>query len=139
MALRGSDSDGSLAACLFDGKNVSVALLTTATGTLKAGTFRIEEAISLFSSFRPAEILVKNGQAENLKEFYPECTKISIVERERGEFDIRTSSEWLCRKWGIATMNSMGLDDRIRPAERPRLPSDILRRLSSQRHCTSRS
>jgi len=108
----GSDSDGSLAACLFDGKNVSVALLTTATGTLKAGTFRIEEAISLFSSFRPAEILVKNGQAENLKEFYPECTKISIVERERGEFDIRTSSEWLCRKWGIATMNSMGLDDR---------------------------
>ena len=108
----GGDSDGSLAACLFDGKNVSVALLTTATGTLKAGTFRIEEAASIFSSFRPAEILVRNGQAENLKEFYPESAKISVVERERGEFDIRTSSEWLCRKWGIATLNSMGLDDR---------------------------
>lgn len=108
----GSDSDGNLAACLFDGRNVSMALLTTATGKLKAGTFRIEEAVSLFSSFRPAEILIKNGQADKLKEFYPEYTKVGTVEREKGEFDTRTSSEWLCRKWNIATLNSMGLDDR---------------------------
>ena len=108
----GGDFDGSLAACLFEGKNVSIALLTAATGTLKAGTFRIEEASSILSSFRPAEILVKKGQADQMKAFCPECMRVSTVEREKGEFDPRSSSEWLCRKWNIATMNSMGLEDR---------------------------
>ena len=108
----GSDFDGSLAACLFEGKNVSIALLTAATGTLKAGTFRTEEASSILSSFRPAEILVKKGQADQMKAFCPECMRVSTVEREKGEFDPRSSSEWLCRKWNIATMNSMGLEDR---------------------------
>ncbi len=107
-----SESDGSLAACFFDGKNISLALLTTATGTLKAGTFNTEEASSLLCSFRPDEILIRKGQNNSLSEIYPDQGRPNIVEREKGEFDPRTGSEWLCRKWGIASLNCMGIDDR---------------------------
>lgn len=107
-----SESDGTLAACFFDGKNISLALLTTATGTLKAGTFNTEEASSLLCSFRPDEILTRKGQINCLSEIYPDLGRLNIVEREKGEFDPRTGSEWLCRKWGIASLNCMGIDDR---------------------------
>lgn len=107
-----SESDGNLAACFFDGKNVSLALLTTATGSLKAGTFNTEEASSLLCSFRPDEILIRKGQTSPLSEIYPDQGRLNIVEREKGEFDPRTGSEWLCRKWGIASLNCMGIDDR---------------------------
>ena len=107
-----SESDGNLAACFFDGKNVSLALLTTATGTLKAGTFNAEEASSLLCSFRPDEILIRKGQGNSLSEIFPDQNRHNIVEREKGEFDPRTGSEWLCRKWGIASLNCMGIDDR---------------------------
>lgn len=107
-----SESDGNLAACFFDGKNISLALLTTATGTLKAGTFNVEEASSLLSSFRPDEILIRKGQSEYLSEIYSDQSGPNIVEREKGEFEPKTGSEWLCRKWGIASLNCMGIDDR---------------------------
>ncbi len=107
-----SESDGNLAACFFDGKNISLALLTTATGTLKAGTFNVEEASSLLSSFRPDEILIRKGQSEYLSEIYSDQGGPNIVEREKGEFEPKTGSEWLCRKWGIASLNCMGIDDR---------------------------
>ena len=107
-----SDSDGSLAACIFDGKNVSLALLTTATGALKAGTFNAEEASSLLSSFRPDEILIRKGQSSDLEKIYLNHSGLNIVEREKGEFEPRAGSEWLCRKWKIASLNCMGIDDR---------------------------
>ncbi len=107
-----SESDGNLAACFFDAKNISLALLTTATGILKAGTFNAEEASSLLFSFRPDEILIKKGQYQELSKIYPDLTRPNIVEREKGEFDPRSGSEWLCRKWDIASLNCMGIDDR---------------------------
>ena len=83
-----TDSDGRLASCLFEGKNASIALLTSATGTLRAGTFGAEEAVARLSSFRPDEIIVRKGQTAELTSLFPESSNISIVERERGEFDL---------------------------------------------------
>ena len=106
-----SESDGHLAACIFDGKNVSIALLISGSGTLKAGTFPAEEAASILSSFKPDEILVRKGQCDLLRTLVPNITGANIVEREKGEFSVQAASAWLCRKWDIATLNSMGLDD----------------------------
>lgn len=107
-----SETDGRIASCSFDGKSVSMALLMSACGSLKAGTFSQEEAASLLSSFKPDEIIVKAGQREILSSVALGIPQSNIVEREKGEFTANSASQWLCRKWGIATLNSMGFDDR---------------------------
>ncbi|MCF0248190.1 MAG: DNA mismatch repair protein MutS, partial [Synergistes sp.] len=48
-----SEGDGRIAACLFDGKNISAALLDSASGLLKAGTFTRESGLSALTSFAP--------------------------------------------------------------------------------------
>lgn len=108
----GSDSDGNLAACVTEGKSISLALLKSATGSLKAGTFTAEEASSILSAFRPDEILIKKGISCSFSGIFPDRPGINVVEREKGEFDPRAGSEWLCRKWGIASLSCMGIDDR---------------------------
>mgnify|MGYP003587862754 CR=1 FL=1 len=106
-----SDSDGKIAACKFDGKEVAIALLTVGSGVLRAGSFTWEQASSILSSFKPDEIILPKGAACELKALavWP---NLSITEREAGEFSQHSASSWLCRKWGIATLNSMGFDDR---------------------------
>ena len=107
-----SDSSGKIAACLFDGNDVSAALLSSADGTLRAGTFKKDNASWIISSFHPDEIIIKKGQADLVLALLPHLQNVGITERDKSEFDTRTSSEWLCRRWKIATLNSMGFDDR---------------------------
>ncbi|MDL2298677.1 DNA mismatch repair protein MutS [Synergistaceae bacterium OttesenSCG-928-D05] len=108
----GTDSEGRLAACSFDGKNASIAFLISGTGSFKAGSFPQEQALSLLTSFNPNEILVPKGQAEYVRRFVNESPGVNLVEREKGEFSPQNGAVWLARKWGIATLNSMGFDDR---------------------------
>ena len=107
-----SETDGRIASCSFDGKSVSIALLTSACGSLRAGTFSVEEAASLLSSFKPDEVIIKAGQKDSLLSMSLNISYSGIVEREKGEFSVQSASQWLCRKWNIATLNSMGFDDR---------------------------
>lgn len=107
-----SDTDGHLAACAVDGKYISVALLVSGGGALSAGTFPAEQACSLISSFNPDELLVRRGQREQISQLLGSSFQANIVEREKGEFNPQSGSEWLCKKWGIATLGSMGIDDR---------------------------
>ena len=107
-----SESDGHITACVFDGNDVSVAFLEAGSGSLRTGTFSENEAAALVSSFKPDEILVRKGQKDRLASIVPDIANLNIVEREKGEFNAQTGSEWLCRKWNIATLNSMGMDDR---------------------------
>lgn len=111
-----SDQEGRLAACSFDEKSMSLALLVSGTGSLRAGTFPLEQGISLLASFRPNEILIRKGQREYLDRAVAGLSGVNIVEREKGEFEAKTGSSWLCRKWGIGTLGSMGLDDSDRAA-----------------------
>ncbi|NLV82161.1 MAG: DNA mismatch repair protein MutS [Synergistaceae bacterium] len=106
-----SDLDAKVAACFFVQKNISVAFLTSGSGTLRAGTFQTDQALSLLSSFSPNEIIIPKGQMDQLSQFMTALTNINIVERERSEFTNKNASSWLCRKWGISTLNSMGFDD----------------------------
>ena len=107
-----SDADGKIAACSFDGKNVSIAFLIAGSGTLKAGTFTREQGGALPASFKADEIIVRKGETKEIFSLLSGAGEIGITERERGEFSIQSASPWLCRKWGIATLNSMGFDDR---------------------------
>ena len=107
-----SETDGRIASCSFDGKSVSIALLTSACGSLRAGTFSVEEAASLLSSFKPDEVIIKAGQKDSLISMSLNISYSGIVERDKGEFSVQSASQWLCRKWNIATLNSMGFDDR---------------------------
>lgn len=107
-----SETDGHLAACVFDGGTVSIAMLVSGSGTLRAGSFSTEQAASLLSSFKPDEILIRKGQRVQLNSLSYEISNTNVVEREKGEFSQQTGSEWLCRKWNISTLNSMGIDDR---------------------------
>ena len=107
-----SDSEGRIAAVYADGKTVSLALLVTGTGTLHAATFMRDAAISALMSFRPDEILVRKGTAEDIKKYCGSLLQASISEREKGEFDAASGSRWLCKKWELATLKAMGFDDR---------------------------
>ena len=107
-----SEEEGRLAACAFDGEAVSLATLVAADGTLRAGTFSKEQGASLLSSFKPDEILIPKGQRKELDSLTGGLSKANIVEREKAEFAAANGAAWLCRKWGLATLDSMGLDDR---------------------------
>ncbi|MDO5562799.1 MAG: DNA mismatch repair protein MutS [Synergistaceae bacterium] len=106
-----NDSDGKICACVIDSKQISVSFLTTGTGTLHAGTFNEEQAVAQIYSFSPDEILLMKGQREQFTSIVGQFTHANIVEREKAEFSVKAASEWLCRKWGVATLNSMGVDD----------------------------
>ena len=107
-----SEGDGRIAACLFDGKNISAALLDSASRLLKAGTFTRESGLSALTSFAPNEILIRKGQREEFIKNFPMLSERSIVEREKSEFIPAQASQWLCRRWGISSLGAMGLDDR---------------------------
>jgi DNA mismatch repair protein MutS len=111
-----SDADGRLASVVLDDDTASLALLSSGTGLLEAGTFPVDEAISLLFSFRPVELLVPKGQEDNLSRrsrdmFTFDGTGPMIVTREKGDFSHQSASSWLCRRWGVASLRAMGIED----------------------------
>lgn len=106
-----SEADGKIVACFLLHNKISLAFLTSGSGILRAGTFEKDQALSLLSSFSPNEIIIPKGQLDSISQFTKGFTNLNIVERERSEFTSKTAASWLCRKWGIATLNSMGFDD----------------------------
>jgi DNA mismatch repair protein MutS len=105
--------EGRLAAVHFGADNVSIALLTSGAGKLEAGTFPADEAVSHIMTFSPGEILVPRGQESAFAEVWPEGTgsRPSAVSRERGEFSASYGAAWLCKRWNIPTLHSMGVED----------------------------
>jgi DNA mismatch repair protein MutS len=111
-----SESDGRLASFLLVGETASIALLTTGTGLLEAGTFSREEALSLLFSYLPRELLLAKGQEEDFSRFAAEAMTAAgvrpvIVFRDRGEFSPSFAADWLCKRWGIASLRAMGVED----------------------------
>jgi DNA mismatch repair protein MutS len=116
-----SDGDGKLASIFLDRDAASIALLTTGTGLLEAGTFPRDEALSLLFSFMPQEILLAKGQEGEFGRIASETMAFAgvspmIVARERGEFALNLASDWLRKRWGIASLRAMGLEDDDRAA-----------------------
>ena len=109
-----SDDGGKIAACLFDGKSTAVALLEPAGGALRAGTFSNEGGAAVMSAFMPDEILLRRGQRELFEKNCPGLASrgVIVTECEKGYFAVEQGAAWLCRKWGIASLSAMGLDDR---------------------------
>ncbi len=112
-------SDGKLAALSFGGDVASIALLTASTGQLEAGSFLRDEALSLVFSFfssSPGELLLPKGQEA---EFFGLAADLmasatvrpSIVSRERGEFGASFGANWLCKRWELASLRAMGVED----------------------------
>ena len=114
MLPENSDDGGKIAACLFDGKSTAVALLEPAGGALRAGTFANEGAAAILSAFMPDEVLLRRGQRELFEKNCPGLASrgVSVTECEKGYFAVEQGAAWLCRKWGIASLSAMGLDDR---------------------------
>ncbi|MDO4987437.1 MAG: DNA mismatch repair protein MutS [Synergistes sp.] len=107
-----SEGDGKIAACLFCGKEISIALLDTPVGTLRAATFAVERGVAVVTAFSPNEIIIKRGQREDFIKNCPLLASRSITERDKSEFMPQQASGWLCRKWNIASLSAMGIDDR---------------------------
>lgn len=109
-----SDDGGKIAACLFDGKSTAVALLEPAGGALRAGTFSNEGGAAVMSAFMPDEILLRRGQRGLFEKNCPGLASrgVIVTECEKGYFAVEQGAAWLCRKWGIASLSAMGLDDR---------------------------
>jgi DNA mismatch repair protein MutS len=111
-----AEGDGKIAAVALNGEDASIALLTAGTGLLEAGTFPVDEAVSLIFSFRPGELLIPRGLEDELSRRAPDLTaqaagQSAIVARERGEFSPQFASAWLCKKWGLASLRAMGVED----------------------------
>jgi len=107
-----AEGDGKIAALSFAGKEISVALLESASGSLRAGTFQLEGGVSLLTAFSPNEIILRRGQRDEFIKNCPLIAERSVVERDKGDFSPQQASAWLCRRWGIASLSAMGLDDR---------------------------
>lgn len=113
------DLDGRLAAAAIDGDYISIALLTTGTGRLEAGSFPRDEALALLFSFFASshgELLLPKGQEEVFPGIAAELlssvsSRPSIVVRERGEFGAAFGAAWLCRRWNISSLRAMGIED----------------------------
>ncbi|MDR1915603.1 MAG: DNA mismatch repair protein MutS [Synergistaceae bacterium] len=108
--------DGKLAAAALSGEQASIALLTVGTGLLEAGTFSKDEAMSLLFSFSPDELLIPRGQEadfdRNSRDLTPlQGVRPAIVPRERSDFSASFGSGWLCKRWGVASLRAMGIDD----------------------------
>lgn len=105
-----SDEEGRLAALTLGGDRASLALLCVGTGILEAGTFSTEQAFSLLSAYSPKELLVPMGQKKEIESLM-ESRDAIVLERERGEFSPRSGTAWLCRRWQLATLRAMGIED----------------------------
>jgi DNA mismatch repair protein MutS len=105
--------DGKLASVAPGSEAVSIALLSSGTGRLEAGTFPPDEAFSLVSTFSPGEILIPRGRETEFASFWKDnAPRVSaVISRERGEFSISHGVEWLCKRWDIPTLRVMGFED----------------------------
>ncbi|MCL2683852.1 MAG: DNA mismatch repair protein MutS [Synergistaceae bacterium] len=109
-----AEGEGRLASVLPGRDNVSIALLTSGTGRLEAGTFSPDEAVSLVETFQPGEILIPKGCETDFNVLWrdvPAKGKRVVVTRERGEFSTLHGAGWFCKKWNIPTVRVMGLED----------------------------
>jgi DNA mismatch repair protein MutS len=110
-----ASDEGRLAAVLPGGESVSIAILTSGTGKLEAGTFPPDEAVSLVLTFSPGEILIPKGRESEFYSLFPaesiESRRTVVAPRERGEFSASYGSGWLCKRWDIPTLRSMGFED----------------------------
>lgn len=111
-----AEGDGRLAAIVFQGTEASIALLTVGTGLLEAGTFPRQEALSLLSLFAPGELLLPKGQEPEFARHRGEVASSDgsppmLVLRERGEFSSSFGAGWLCKRWGLASLRAMGIED----------------------------
>lgn len=109
-------SEGRLASFVLSREMASAAIASPSTGRLEAGTFPMEEAISIVSLFDPAELLVPAGQEASVRDIFkdhdvPFIKTDDIITRERAEFDPAASARWLCTKWNIGSLAGMGFDD----------------------------
>ena len=106
-----SDEEGRLAALILNGDRASLALLSSGTGLLEAGSFSSDQAFSLLSAYSPKELLVPSGQKKEIESLMENREGVIILERERGEFSPRSGTSWLCRHWQIASLRAMGIED----------------------------
>jgi DNA mismatch repair protein MutS len=105
--------EGKLASVAPASEAVPIALLSSATGKLEAGTFPPDEAAALIMTFSPGEILIPKGKEAEFASFWKDgAARVSaVVPRERGEFSITHGVEWLCKRWDIPTLKVMGFED----------------------------
>ena len=110
-----SEAEGRLAAVSFGAETASIALLNVGTGRLEAGTFKRSEALSLVSLFSPGELLAPKGQEPEIAKYINDLVSSGAPPmteyRERAEFSPSFGSSWLCKRWGIASLLAMGLEE----------------------------
>jgi DNA mismatch repair protein MutS len=105
--------EGKLASVLPGSDTVSIALLSSGTGRLDAGTFRPDEASALVLTFSPSEILIPKGKEAEFASLWKDSAAqvSSVIPRERGEFSIEHGADWLRGRWNIPTLRVMGFED----------------------------
>jgi DNA mismatch repair protein MutS len=106
-----AEGEGRLAAVLQGKETVSIALLTSGTGKLEAGTFPPDQAFSLIETYSPGEILIPKGRESEYRFLEETGGRRLVVPRERGEFSASYGAGWFCKRWNIPTLRSMGLED----------------------------
>ncbi|MDR3075834.1 MAG: DNA mismatch repair protein MutS, partial [Synergistaceae bacterium] len=109
-----AEGEGRMASVLPERDTMSIAFLTSGTGRLEAGTFPPGEAVSLVETFSPSEILIPKGREAEYSALWrdvPVRGRRAVVSRERGEFSPSYGAGWLCKRWNVPTLRSMGLED----------------------------
>jgi len=102
-------SDARLVAICPVGKSVAVALLSVGTGNLEAGMLSVQDAVGAVKAFDPHELLVYSGVA--LPEIFSEFPDITVVERDKDDFNVVNGAGLLCKLWDVNTLSGFGIDD----------------------------
>jgi DNA mismatch repair protein MutS len=105
--------EGRLAALFERDGLFSLALLHPGSGRLEAGTLDAIATLGLLTAFQPMEVIVPRPCPERLKSLLSQALLASclVSEKDRTLFDPRPGEAWLCRKWGIPSLKTYGIDD----------------------------
>ncbi|HXQ28399.1 MAG TPA: DNA mismatch repair protein MutS [Gemmatimonadales bacterium] len=96
-------------ACDSQGPEAGVAALDVSTGELFLETVPVEDLPSVLARYEPAEILFPIGAV-------PPTDLAARTARDPADFDAQLAREELCRTFGLASLDGLGIESRDRPA-----------------------
>lgn len=105
-----SPMEGRLAAFTVSGDDACIALLSSGTGRIEAGSMPREQAMAELAAFDPMELLIPRNMPSSEKSALRQAFRASLVEADPDAFEPTEASRRLCEAWKVATLEGFGLE-----------------------------
>ncbi len=102
-------SDARLASIFPIKEGIALALLSVGTGMLEAGMLQLQDAVGALKAFEPQEFIIFQGS--DISQILSEFPDVTVVERNRDDFNIISGIRLLSQLWGVTTFSGFGIED----------------------------